>query len=909
MQKEVCRAITFISYHIPMTGVSKNIEYTTLGFFDGMHTERLKLDYGCRGLDELWRYTIRCTAAAEGKHSYQNIFCFSDDSWNDWTDEDFWRQEQEDDEEQYPLTVVVFLQLQKYMYEEQGICNQCRAFKDTVKKVITSDRGKAYVYTTIDKNDFVVCIRCKAYVEAVNAIKELHKGGGQIIYSYSVVSVHNEVLSRLSENGRLGFLFGEENVLPSICLKGTVNSYDPTGNVHLEWRYADFYNKFVDRIYSGHKKDSRLYDILGDADFRLIAREVNLGRLLREYADGGLLSYKGKEFRTYFFSTSLILNTDACVDLKENRINIEEMSEQMEKDFTAPLCTALENKLEHIKTIVENGEESEKIITICYTVWQLLQSLKAMEMAPTKAYDFKSLYKPLANLVMVLEQKLGSGNSKDIVDLGENHQIFEYIHKFSMTLHSTLRTDIQFFQIRDFNAIVHYSPAKLRAFYWFWSVRLMEFYKSLSEEQREYSFTVAPGMFLGTRVQKMFQDETDASIRLMLITIPERHLYSPRWLMLILAHEISHYVGKDVRKRKKRHLVWRKSCARIFALEKTHYYYEAIQPDWRAAFLSTMSTPDYLFENMVKILDTVDRDSPCRDYHSPVSIETIAKAFEALCGDLMEAYVVNECNALFRGLEEYIQKKKLCRNRNELVLALYDGKRQLRDETMSLYKAFLTDIVSLLELLKYITAEAFADMMAIMTLKLTPAGYIESYSKTELNCKYILGDDRNVEMVLPYKIALVLTTISKVLNESGLGNCEQWKDIKDSWTAKALDELPEAYLECDDEQAIALKVWSIQKNICDFRQNTNEYHPILDYSKEFDGGVEADFLLDQVIWDELVGYLSECMNYYAEKLEEDAIKTKYEEIELIYKHVAGESFLDMIQEIETFLYTMCRDMD
>lgn len=98
----VCRAITFINYHIPITEEMGNMpQYSTIGFFDGMFTERLTVD-NSEGYDlkKLWKYSVRKTAESQGKYSYQNIFCFSQNEWNHYLDESLW---QEDLDEEYPL--------------------------------------------------------------------------------------------------------------------------------------------------------------------------------------------------------------------------------------------------------------------------------------------------------------------------------------------------------------------------------------------------------------------------------------------------------------------------------------------------------------------------------------------------------------------------------------------------------------------------------------------------------------------------------------------------------------------------------------------------------------------------------------------------------------------------------------
>ena len=102
----VCRAVTFISYHIPlMEDMGEMPQYSTIGFFDGMFTEKLDVEYGKNDLKKLWKYNIKKTAESKGRYSYQNIFCFSEDCWNHYTDTEFW---QEMSDFEYPLLFVVF---------------------------------------------------------------------------------------------------------------------------------------------------------------------------------------------------------------------------------------------------------------------------------------------------------------------------------------------------------------------------------------------------------------------------------------------------------------------------------------------------------------------------------------------------------------------------------------------------------------------------------------------------------------------------------------------------------------------------------------------------------------------------------------------------------------------------------
>ena len=82
MDHFVCRAITLYSYHIPITESCLEPQYSTIGFFDGMYTEKLEIRYEQDDLKELWHYTTKQTGKCDGSNSFQNIFVLADDALN-----------------------------------------------------------------------------------------------------------------------------------------------------------------------------------------------------------------------------------------------------------------------------------------------------------------------------------------------------------------------------------------------------------------------------------------------------------------------------------------------------------------------------------------------------------------------------------------------------------------------------------------------------------------------------------------------------------------------------------------------------------------------------------------------------------------------------------------------------------
>lgn len=733
MDKDICRAITFINYHIPLVVPEKHIKppYITLGFFDGMLTERLEVCYEDYELKNLWKYSIKRADNQLGLYSHQNIFCFSRDAWNLCTDELFWSEETN---MEYPLTFVVFLQLREYRAGGDAIRQQCEIFNEAAHGMI-GDSGICYTYNTIDKNDFVVCLKCRQYGLVVDVIKKLHKAKAEIVYSYSVFSVSQEVLASLGDE-RYRYLYDEE--IRSICFKGITNSYDLQDKFTLDQKYRNFCVKLMQRLYDGQreeKKDFRIYDILGDDDFRLIARNVKLGKLLQQFMSGGLLCYEGDVFQFTFFSSNMVLNTQTPENLADiNDTQINASKENRSKKFCSPLCDQLERTMTNISRIVSEPGAcvNEKAITFCHALWQLLQSLKPLETAPTKQYDFWSLYLPYSMMVRILEDKLGKlcMNQMDEKERAfiNNEEIYNFIHKISTTLHGTLRTDIQFFQIRDFNVIVHYAPAKLRAFYSFWVLRLTDYYNEFNTDgvKNEYSFILSPGMYRKIGVSELYTNYAEVR-RLMLIRVPERHLYAVRWFPVILAHEVSHFVGYASRQRYGRHMACLTACARVLFLEMNAYRWHVSRTEWQP-MVEACCQELKLYEEMKKRLleeeKNVRIDSKLypHEFHSKNSCMIIKKTFRAVNKRYVNKIIAEDSArvGVFLGKGENVEDKPI-NQKCSAVRDIAEYTNQMNGDLQIFNREFESGLLPpLLQALLYICKEAYADLMAVLTLGLFP---------------------------------------------------------------------------------------------------------------------------------------------------------------------------------------------
>lgn len=928
MSKEISRAITFINYHIPLTNSDMSqIQYSTVGFFDGMLTELLDVCYEKDGLKSLWQYTLKRTAESTGQYSYQNIFGFADDDWYTVKDDMFWNR---DTDRKYPLCFVVFLQTRTYMEQAGGLASVCQKFTDKVLDIF-GGKGIAYTYMTIDKNDFVVCIKCKEYKLALEAIKNLHNLGIEIIYSYSVFSISNDVLEGLNEDD-YPEIFSQE--IESISLKGITNSYDPGQKLRLDQKYYEFCEKVTEKLYftepgngnmeTEEKTDGKdvtsLYDVLGAEDFILAARKVNLGRLLQQFSSKGVLHYQGRYFRFYLFASNLVLNTGTVSNETIEPRYWASLCNEMDKKFISDRCNELQNKMSKIQAAVQKElsceSNNEEIVTFCHALWQLLQSLKALEKAPTKKYDFWSLFQPFSLLVKMLEnrmEKLESGEYRN-----QKEEIFDFIHKISMTLHGTLRTDIQFFQIRDFNIIVHYAPAKLRAFYSLWALKLSDYYNSFTGMENSYSFIFSPGMFGKIQIKQLFTDYKENE-RLMLITVPEYQIYAVKWLSLMLSHEVSHFVGYTLRNREERHQSWLSCSSRILALELACFRYHLSGEKYQSQVAERIAQDNSFYSDLLsqmkneeKAVRAKKQDGP-HEFHSRNSLNVIQEAFRNVTRNYKDKLLRDEGDRIYSFLTKKAGKRRLdveadFEERTNIHTLSYGSQKQFVQFWADFQQFSLPSILCILQ---HISAESFADLTAIFTLDLSVKEYVVSFAKSDPGFNSFTEIPETDGILLVVRMALVISAVHNTVVKYKEFFEKTYPDFFQMWSPKIREIMQLPLPDGSVEKKLVSNICQYIQRIRDCKKNISQYSSLYDYEPShlcFDS-YGLDFFNDKYVWEALRHYLLKCSETYVLKLKQsNDLREKKQYISKVYRSISGKSVANVIQQAECFLYDYEQDI-
>lgn len=924
MGNAICRAITLYSYHIPLRKSGLCAEYSTIGFFDGMTTTKIPLDYSKGDLGALWQHTLDETGKCDGTYSFQNIFGMAEEEWNtDCTDEVFWA---ESTDRQYPLTLVAFLQIKEYRTGTEGIKEQCQLFNSIVRAHLRD--GIGYTYSSVDKNEYIVCLKCRNYHNAVETIKELHMIEQNVMYSYSVFSVRHKVLDSLISE-EYSYLYDER--IDSICLKGIINSIRQEAITrNLDHKYRDFCEKLAKTLYAGEERKERVcgsdgnvvdgnkdrtYDILGDEDFRFIARNVRLGALLYEYRTEGMLSYLNAGFAFYFFSTGLVLNTLTVENEEIDEQLVQDSGKQLIEKLKPEYCDRVTPALEQIYKIIQDlYPEDDKVKSIYFALHQLLQSFKVLELSPAKRYDFFSMFPPFEMLIKIVTQKLEKAQrEQNILNAWDNEnieeqKIFDFIQKISITFHSAQRTDLQFFQIQDFNVIVHYAPAKLRAFYAIWLLNLAELYgRFKSDANKYYSFVFAPGMFETTVVSQLCF-EGDETYRLMLVTLPDRAVYNIRQLLIVLSHEAAH-IGCE-RLRKERHLSAVKTCARIailelhgFMLYELKHYGEGLDTN---IFIRTISRDrhilqeleDNLIERNNYILNKLAPEKVDDECRRDPSIQHLSDAFHNMLENYGDKLIADYCAHIKNA---YLSAGKGGKNDHGYLMQVSRFMNDAWNDMRTVIRAFQdSQLRPVMDAFYYIEEEAFADLMTILTLEHSMESYFFSFTKGEMVKEDIAEHSDGTPVVV--RMALVIETVIRLAKEN------RWLKInkpqfKRMWRKRELVRLCKTFTEGSTEEILALQILQYKNDVTDFVDRIDQYDRMYDVSEGGYTNHEFGFLLDKVFWDQLSDYLYLCAERYVDTLQaqEETLAEEQRYVADIYRRLNDGGVTDLMEVIEEVL--------
>jgi len=501
-------------------------------------------------------------------------------------------------------------------------------------------------------------------------------------------------------------------------------------------------------------------------------------------------------------------------------------------------------------------KKNRKWVSYYQTLRQILNLLCQYEQERKFKDLFYIFYPPM---YLFLEQ-LGEGIAKG----GESSEqieksVSEFIDSMEILVHHIGISCVNILNIDGRNGLPYDIPAKLCMQY---LAALHTIVKVLNDEGHKYQFCLSP-LAYSRPTTNIFEFGLEPADRLIRVSIARHKLYSPRALLGILTHEVSHYVG-SYRLRKERAEHYMSICSTIL-LEKllpdsegldilAKYHLQDQEKkvfwhDWQARKYDIFSYINERIHWQVKM----NQYSEAQKYH-------FAELSESIKGVMVDLLYDSEHRLQYFMDEVYGELDRYLVYMNDNSL-LFDACNEVRETLKrNILKTAVEDHLSMqIDDVKLALKEIYADISAILLLKITPIDYLEDYLLSE-GC---IPDKTGIFNSLLNRVALVNCMVGSVDNE--------WRTKWDNLDEDALNQ---------NEYLIALKT-EADAYLNNYRHISTS--PSTGVGCQIAQGEFDVFLLRDVI-DEEIEYIKKCIKGLMNRMKIPEIRNSIDMLQGLYNH-------------------------
>ena len=537
--RNIGRPFTLYSDFLPSCKDSRKWQYLAFGYFDGVNVGDNLFENGEWDFEKMWQHSEREKDVLDGNYTEQTIFGFRTEEEEDGADEKFWSSVESD---QYPF--VFFVLVQDELCGE-SLSKLCKDRKRLEEDLSANEGVIAISYLTLDSSDLLLVLACKEYSAGARLIDSFHTGregsvlrdnGWNLCYSYTVSAIRKSFLNDMDKIN---------------ALKETLHSaYIHVIEIH-SGSVDQVYRDIVDQYSNEIEKNA----VLGCNDDLIVMKEVPWSFFLKFYQDNtGVLNHSCPAYQKNIIGvTTIIGEKEEKRVIKEGGINnhFHTMSGNLRKE-----CKAL--RLDH---------DSSRGKVVRKELLSVLNSLEKYEKAPFHDYIFVSAMRPMKMLIEMVKE----ADKEENVD--KYGFFYDFLTSFNMYTQNSVRSDRQFTEVPDFNIRIYDIPAKMNALYNALIYDLKSLLNGLGSNEKEhaYEFLTCPGVANDMQVREVYPELIEDK-RLFLVDMPEKQVYSPKWMFIMLTHEISHFVGRKIRMRDFRY----KCVVRMLSDVITGYFYQKL---------------------------------------------------------------------------------------------------------------------------------------------------------------------------------------------------------------------------------------------------------------------------------------------------------------------------------------------
>lgn len=530
----ICRPVLLHNEYVPSIVGKRDYEYLVLGHHDGMTIEEaIPIDMAGT-FEEIFSLNARYEGTLSN-YSTQFFFGFHED--ND-IERNFWKKD-------LPFTFVSFVQFKgkelpeykQYLESEGYIDAECRALGLSAQR----EDIKVIAYYELGNSNIILIIKCRICEIGTKIINNLHQDVGKchpfsLCSSYSILAINR---SYIEDNKKNMLIEGNIERLELRVIERKTGSVNGLSD-KLE-------NAFKGRA-EGFKLERK--GMLGTDDEAILMKNVPWKDFLCLYKeeDGILLNSNLSSQKYASAITTKILYSILFEKDKNDSIGeVKTFTDNSLKTYT-PLCDYLYEKVNKIYT----NQSEASLLAERKNLVMLINALRKIEYSyhadkPFNDYSFFTIMMPTAMFVRLRER-----------DHNNSAEYYEFIKYIKLCMQNFTKPDRIYQQVTDFNIRYFDIPSKLITLYNAYLYYAKQVLNVRSAGQ--YEFLLCSGMNKKTEVKELYQgvdricDENETvdtmkSHHLFRVEIPESHTYNLKLMFFTLGHEVSHFVGRTIRKR------------------------------------------------------------------------------------------------------------------------------------------------------------------------------------------------------------------------------------------------------------------------------------------------------------------------------------------------------------------------
>lgn len=736
--KNICRAfILYNDFLPPVAEAHQDWQYLSFGHYDGISVgENLFKDNKC-DFGALWEYYITQGKCMNGSFSAQVLWGLRCETLEK-SDTDFWSEEEG---AQYPFLFISLLQIEQSKGE--SVLNKERRME--LEKSLTVDSvRKAITYLTFDNSDLILVLRCKNYQDGADAINSFHyeKNMG-LNYSFTVASINKM------------FLVDDKKIA---AVEGNVSH----AYIQIIEKYPGsisyIYDKIKETIEEKHIKIKEA--ILGCNDEVIVIEDVPWNKFLKLFQDNrGILNHSNELYGdTLTGVTTLIGEKQKTVETVQEGKEANEIEYEMEKELSHrnnSLSAVMREKCGKMG----RGKDAARMSAVKKSIYQVINSLNKFERTPFRDYMFQTVFLPL-NMVIDMADEITEWSEEDFYA-----SFYEFMKGLNLYAQNSGHSDRQFTQTPDMNIRIYETPVKLNAFYNAFIYYLKQFLSELERAQsgdkgHEYEFLACPGVTNNMQVQELFK-RISTTKRLFLVEMPENQVYNPRRMLIMLAHEVAHFVGKNIRNRQMRF-----DCAEKIAGKIIVKYFRASLKSYfinRTEEYSFIQDEEFWKKTETIIVDKLKEHSENYEENLEQNVFKVMTEQEKECFREMLKFRREHSEMLQRilldgiikiledndgGLWNYLEERDYLYWIERDAINAKDRQTELKFELRDIARNFSKDyawnrntisVWSTVDMMLDLFKECFADLVAILTLRLSMSEYLSAILQSKRDQELDVG--------------------------------------------------------------------------------------------------------------------------------------------------------------------------